>query len=249
MPALANTFLFVEPLQHYLEYSSLVLHQLIAENRQSGQTITELIGDDANPTKVWDTLDSLNPIVYSMCGHGAYDKTSVECTELLVTVGETDKLAKFKDRVVHTNSCQCGAQLGPAIMTAGALGYVGSNESFWFYVGDDANTTRAVRSPFLAEWAFDVGLLQGKTVGEARTYMMQKYEEELTYWVEGDGKNHADAGEIANIIGMNKGVSTFAGEAGTLPSPAGGTTTLASNILLPLVAALGAVGLYFLLRK
>jgi len=216
--ALANTFLFVEPRQHYLEYGTLVLHDLIAANRQAGQNITELIGTDANAAKVKETLLSLNPMVFTLTGHGNGSCTSVECTELLMCVGDA-AVQLMKNRVVHLNSCLTGQELGPAIMTAGALAYVGSNESFWFYVGDAANTTRAVQSPFLAEYQFDVSILRGKTVGEARADMLQKSEEELTYWVEGDGKMHADAGELARILSINKAISTFAGSPGTKPSP------------------------------
>lgn len=248
MPALANTFLFIEPQQHFLNYGSLVLHDLVAQNRQAGQTITELIGNDANAANVWSTLTSLNPIVFSLIGHGNYTTTSVECTEKLMAVGDGN-VSKMKDRVVHLNSCQTGASLGPAIMDAGALAYVGSNESFWFYAGDDPNTTRAVRSPFLAEWAFDVALLQGKTVGEARTAQLAKYEEELTYWIEGEGKNHADASELARIININKAISTFAGEAGTKPSPVGGVAMAGFDILLPVALLGGAIAVYLLTRK
>lgn len=246
-----NKFLFVEPMQHYLNYSSLVIHDLIAQNRQGGQEITELIGADANAAKVWASIDALNPAVFSLAGHGNYTTTSVECTEYLMAVGDA-KLSKMAGRVVHLNSCETGAELGPAIMTAGALAFVGSNESFWFYVGDDANTTRAVKSPFLAEWQFDVSLLKGKTVGEARADQLAKYEEELTYWVEGDGKNHVDASELARIINLNKTISTFAGESGTVPSPAGGggtAPTAIAGIPLPALIVVGAIGVYFLLSR
>ncbi len=39
MPALVNTFLFIEPEQHYLEYGSKVLHQIIEANKQAGQAL------------------------------------------------------------------------------------------------------------------------------------------------------------------------------------------------------------------
>lgn len=243
---LANIFLFVEPMQHYLNYSSTVIHELIAQNKQAGQQITELIGADANASKVWETIATLNPIVFGMCGHGNYTTTSVECTEVLMKVGDAN-VAKLKGRVVHLNSCQTGAQLGPAIMDAGALAYVGSNESFWFYTGDDPNTTRAVKSPFLAEWQFDVSLLKGKSVGEARADQIAKYEEELSYWVEGDGKNHPDGAELARIINLNKSISTFSGESGAKPSPAGGVGVAGMELpILPIAAVVGAIAVYYM---
>ena len=251
MPALANTFLFVEPMQHYLNYSSLVLHDLIAQNRSGGQQITELIGNDANASKVWEVLATMNPIVFSMCGHGNYTTTSVECTEILMKVGDTN-VAKMKDRVLHLNSCETGGQHGPTLMSAGALAFVGSNESFWFYTGDDPNTTRAVRSPFLAEWQFDVSLLQGKNVGQARADMLKKYDDELTYWVEGDGKTHPDASEIARIININKSISTYLGEPATQPSPSGGGgvsfIALPPEVSVPATFALTFATLWWFLK-
>lgn len=252
MPALANKFLFIEPMQHYLNYASIVIHDLIAKNRSSGQEIVELIGNDANPAKIKDALATLNPIVFSGCGHGNYTTYSVECTTVLMRVGDAE-VDLLKDRVVHLNSCQTGAELGPAIIDAGAVAYCGSNESFWFYVGDDANTTRAVQSPFLAEWQFDVSLLQGKTVGEARADQLAKYEEELTYWVEGDGKNHVDGSELARILSINKSISTFLGQSGTTPSPtgvptAGGAMVLPPEVVVPL-GAMGAVALFYWLLR
>lgn len=247
MPApLNNTFLFVEPMQHYLDYSSLVLHDLIAANKKSGQVITELIGTDANAAKVKETLKTFNPVVFSGCGHGNYETFTVECTELFMQVGN-ENVNLMKERVVHLNSCETSGELGPAIMDAGALAYLGSNESFWFYTGDPANTSRAVQSPFLTEWQFDVSLLQGKTVGEARADQLKKYEDELTYWVEGDGKTHPDAAEIARIININKNISSFSGESGTKPSPAGGGGGAGAMGLPPQVTVPATFTLVFIL--
>lgn len=241
------SFLYVEPQQHYLEYSSKVLHDLIAAAKGSNQTI-ELIGDDANAAKIKENLTSANPVVFSGTGHGNYTTYTVECTNMFMQVGD-QTVPLMKDRVVHLNSCETGGQLGPALIKAGAKAYVGSSESFWFYTGDPANTTRAVRSPFLCEWQFDVSILEGKTVAQARADMLAKYDEELAYWVTGDGKNHADAGEIARLININLNISTFLGEGETTPSPSGGGAfTLPPEVVVP-VGLMGAVALFYWLLR
>lgn len=103
------------------------------------------------------------------------------------------------------------------------------------------------------EWQFDVSILKGKTVGEARADMLTKYDEELTYWVEGDGKTHADAGELARILSLNKSISTFSGEPGTKPSPVGGYTGaglgLPPEVVIPAIFAATFTLMWMLVRK
>lgn len=250
LPALANTFLFVEPDDNYLDYGSSVLTSLVAKHKGAGQTIVEIKGRDANVANVKAQLASLNPMVFTGIGHGNYTTYTVQAEEVYLQVGNSN-IPSMSGKVVHLNSCQTGAQLGPAIMSAGALAFDGSNESFWFYVGDAPNATRATQSPFLAEYEFDVSLLKGKTLGEARADQLAKFEEELAYWVEGDGKNHKDASELARIININKSISVFSGEAGTTPSPSGsggGTMTLPPEVAVSVGMASALALLYYVIR-
>lgn len=247
MPALSNTFLFIEPQKHYLNFGSVVLHKIVEENRRPQQTIVELIGDDANKEKIRQTMESLNPITFVGLGHGNENVFSVECTEKYVTVGDPD-ISQFAGRVVSLCSCLTAVYLGPAIIDAGAVVYTGYKTEFWFYIGDDAGTTRAVNSPFLAEFQFVGSLLQGKTTGDARADQLLKYDEEINYWISGDGKNQTDAMELARILEMNKSNSVFLGEGSVNPSPR--ASVLASGITPILIFPMGllAVG-YFIYKE
>jgi len=245
MPALYDTFVIVEPMQHYLEYGSLVLHEIIQANKRAGQTILELIGDTANPERIKTAIQTLNPIVFCGVGHGNVDIYTVECTETLITASSSE-LTLFKDKVVHLNSCLTAQQLGPALIDAGAVAYVGSKQEFWFYIGDAAGTTRAVRSPFLAEYQFTASLLQGKTTGEARQAQLQRYEEEINYWLQGDGKNHPDASELLRILQINEDISTFLGESDIRPSQ---KLAVAPTLVLPLTFGASFLILGFLAYK
>ena len=229
MPALENTFLFIEPKLHYLEYGQVVMHEIVQTYRQLGQIITELIGDEANKEKIKQELQRLNPIFFFGLGHGNVDVYSVECTEVFMRVGDSE-VDLMKERVVVLNSCLTAQELGPAIIDAGAITYLGSKEEFWFFIGDAPGTTRAVRSPFLAEYQFDASILQGKSTGDARQDQMRKYDEEINYWTFGDGKDHANAMELSRILGINKNISTFLGEGTVVPSP----TALAPRSIIPL---------------
>lgn len=148
MPALMNTFLFVEPQQHFLNYGSVVLHDIVSKNRQAGQIITELIGDDATPDRVKQELARITPIVFCGLGHGNSTTFTVECTAKLFDTSSSD-LNLLADKVCSLCSCLTAQLLGPAIIDAGAVAYTGYSEEFWFYTADAAGTTRAVQSPFL----------------------------------------------------------------------------------------------------
>jgi hypothetical protein len=231
MPALQNTFLFIEPQQHYLDYGSVVLHDIVSKNRRAGQIITELIGDDANPDRVKQELNSLLPIVTCGIGHGNETTYTVECTALLFNTSSTD-LNLVADKIISLCSCLTAVELGPAIIAAGAVVYTGYNQEFWFYTGDNPGTTRAVQSPFLAEFQFAASLLQGKTTNEARQDQLKQYDAEIDYWITGDGKNHPDADELSRMLETNKADTVFLGQGSIQPSKSaptilvGGTTPL-----------------------
>ncbi|MCJ7633806.1 hypothetical protein MUP77_15645 [Candidatus Bathyarchaeota archaeon] len=244
MPALANTFLFVEPMQHSLDYGSVVLHQIVEANKRSGQTITELIGNDAYPAKVLQTLQSLQPLVFVGIGHGNTDVYSVESTNILVR-DDSPELELFKDKVIDLCSCLTAVYLGPAIIDAGAVVYTGYKEEFWFFVGDAAGTTRAVQSPFVTEFEFVKSLLLGKSTGSARTDQLAKFDEEITYWTTGAGKDDSNSMELARILEMNKANSVFLGEGYVTPSPSPTVMVAgASSIPFALAAILLGVLIY-----
>ena len=220
MPALENTFLLIEPMQHYLNFGSVVLHQIVEASKRAGQTITELIGDDAYPDNVWQKLQELQPIVTCGIGHGNENVFSVESTNILVR-DDSPELELFSGRVISLCSCLTARILGPAIIDAGAVAYTGYKEEFWFFIGDAAGTTPAVRSPFVTEFQFVASLLQGKSVSESRNDQLAKYDEEINYWISGAGKNDVNSMELTRLLEMNKSNSVFLGEGSITPSPAG----------------------------
>jgi len=159
-----------------------------------------------------------------------------------------DELALMKERVVLLTSCLTAQQLGPALIDAGAVVYAGYKEEFWFYTGDVAGTTRAVQSPFLAEFQITASLLQGKTTGEAQADQLAKYDEEIAYWITGEGKNHPDAMELARILEINKSIRVFLGESTVSPSPQAGA--LAGMQINPIITfGVASIPIAYLIYK
>lgn len=253
LPALANTFLFVEPDDNYLDYGSAVLTSLVNANKSGAQKVVEIKGVQATPSNVKAQLLSVNPMVFSGLGHGNYSTYTVQAQAVFLQVGDNN-VPLMKDRIVHLNSCETGAELGPAIKEAGAIAYSGSNESFWFYTGDMPNASRAVQSVFLAEYQFDVSLLQGKTVDQAHADQLAKFDSELNYWISGDGRTHPDAADIARMLNINKAIITYLADGGgtTTPSPGGtapsGGLSLPPEVTVPATFAGAFALIWYLLR-
>lgn len=248
MPALPNTYLFVEPDDNFLDYGSTVLHQIVQANVQSGQNITELAGADANPDKIKQVLTTQNPIICSMIGHGNETTYTCENLAILLEAGTPDELALMTNRIVDLCSCLTAVSLGPALINAGTVSYLGYNQDFWFYTSDAAGTTRAVQSPFLAEFAFVASLLQGKSVGQARQDQLAQYDIEIAYWISGDGKNHPDAASLANMLQMNKTDSILLGQSAPSSGPSG-TVPFKLQIPVPVTLGIAAASVAYLLYR
>ena len=237
MPALLNTYLFVEPDDNYLDYGSTVLHQIVVANAQSGQKITELMGTDANPNRIKQELAASKP--YLLCRNRPRrmrTRIPVENLAILLQASNPDELALMKDRIIDLCSCLTAVNLGPALIDAGAVSYLGYNQEFWFYTGDAAGATRAVQSPFLAEFAFIASLMRGKSVGQSRQDQLARYDEEIAYWISGDGKNHPDAAEPCKYSSDEQETSTLLGESAPSSGPSGGVTF---NLQIPVPVTLG----------
>ena len=248
MPALINTFLFIEPQKHYLDYASVVLQRIVQEHKQSGQTITELVGSDANPERIKQEIATLKPALVLGVGHGSINTFTVECTTPFLHAQSPSELELMNERIVSLLSCLTAQVLGPALIDAGATAYTGYKQEFWFYTGDEPGTTRAVQSPFTAEFQFAISLLQGKTTGQAREDQLNKYDEEITYWTTGDGRNHAVAPELANILQMNKDNSVFLGEPSVKPS-SGQTGALGIQVPAPLTMGFALLSMGYLIYR
>ncbi len=229
MPALENTFLFIEPDDNYLNYGSVVLHQIVLNNKRSSQSITELMGTDANPDRIKQELSKSNPLMVAGIGHGNESTYTVQNLAHLLDAGNPDELALMTNRVTSLCSCLTAITLGPALIDAGAVAYTGYNQEFWFYTGDNPGTTHAVQSPFLAEFQFVASLLQGKSTGVAREDQLKQYDIEIDYWLTGAGKDYTDASELSRILQLNKSTSVFLGEGGVQPSPSAPTILVAGT--------------------
>ncbi|OGZ17580.1 MAG: hypothetical protein A2V72_02265 [Candidatus Nealsonbacteria bacterium RBG_13_37_56] len=68
-------------------------------------------------------------------GHGDNDCVKGHDDEILLAVGENEQLLISK--IVYSLSCRSGKNLGPKSVQNGALGYLGYDDDFIFFIEDD----------------------------------------------------------------------------------------------------------------
>jgi hypothetical protein len=205
-----DSFLFAEPSQHYLEYGSCVVREIVAAHRKPGQSVVELKGSDANPTAIDGALSSADPIFFFGVGHGNTGIWSCECKTIYMVTCDA-RTARMRGRVVHLNSCLTAQQLGPDLIAKGALAYYGSQEEFWLYVGAPPCTERSVKAVFLCEYQVEASLMDGRTTGEAQEDRLKRYDEEIEYWTTGPGRTHPDAAVIVRLLQIDKSIAVMLG--------------------------------------
>lgn len=206
----ANTLLFVEPSQHYLEWSSCVVREIIQVHRKPWMEIVELRGYDAVPDKIDDALDRYDPFLFWGVGHGNVDVWSCECMQIYMAVCDA-RTTRMRDRIVILNSCLTGVSLGPDLISKGALSYFGSTAEFWLYIGSPPCSDRASRAVFLCEHQSVASLMDGRTTSQAQQDRLRRYDEEIEYWTTGPGRGHPHAPIIVRLLEIDKSVAVMLG--------------------------------------
>jgi len=158
---------FLMPTYPALIYSSCVAQRV---SQDLGIDIVKLRGNEANPNKAESTIKSENPKHVWGVGHGSpfvYTLQDMEC--FIASQGAKycsytpDLLKMFGGKVVHLLSCKTAQDLGPALVNeGGAAAYIGYFTSFWFYVGGDPCSSKAIRSMHRADLEIEVALSAGK---------------------------------------------------------------------------------------
>lgn len=209
-----NHILVVEPEQHYLNYATVVMRDVVDRNRYPNFVIRELRGRDANPESINAAIDEIDPALIVIIGHGAPDAIAVECNALYMAIGDPNA-ERMRGRGLHFMSCETAKDLGPSlVMYNGALFYFGSRDLLWYYIGSPPGSDRASRTVWLAETTVFDDLCKGKLPSEAEEDRLGRYDSEIAYWTSGGGANHPYASVIRTMLQMDREIAAFEGDGG-----------------------------------
>lgn len=202
---------------------------------------------DGNPSSNDKAVNENDPSAFYGCGHGNTGVFTVECTQRYIDTACL-RCDMWKDRYVHLLSCYTAVSLGPHLINRGAKSYTGYRVAFVYGVYRSGSPWPPPCTPpddnrdFYTFIDSDTehlrGILAGKTVGEANKMAIDKFNEYIKKYTEGEWKNRPIAPYAARYLQQDRDGLTMLGDPNFKPIP---TITLPIPAPSALLLSLGLV--------
>lgn len=146
--------------------------------------VHELNKDNAIRSKVENELKNTDPVFFFHASHGGENVLTGQGRSKMICCPGTSECPEpnheiLSDRVTYTLSCSSAQELGPAVIAANGISYIGYLPYLNFvpYEGEDADCA------FKDIWAGGANaLIDGKTTEEAHNWVKNRYEYWISHW-------------------------------------------------------------------
>ena len=167
----------------------------------NGLPTIDLHTDNATATNFFSNIESQDPILVNILGHGNYNIIACQNDELLLQGGVNTNL--LAGRVVYNLSCRAGRDLGITAFNEGALSFLGYTEDFWInlYNGDhpdggmlDPLQDEAARGFFESHNVAPISFINGETTVDSYYASQRMFNDWIKIW------ESIDTGVAANLM-------------------------------------------------
>ena len=132
-------------------YGSVWITQILNTANSAGLSYVDLHGENATGTNFFSSLETEDPSLVHIFGHGNYNHITGQHGEGYLTGGvNTDALSGM---VVYNLSCQSARDLGVAAVNEGAISFLGYVENFNFYITSGNHSDGGMLAPLEDETA------------------------------------------------------------------------------------------------
>lgn len=177
-----------DPVTHYFWYWAGLL---INEAKKKGLRVIDLEKTKANKKNLESYLKKQQPDTLIFNGHGSSDCITGHDNEMLVEANVNPEI--LKDKVMYMRSCESGKVLGPTAIKHGARAFIGYDEPYQFWTGQDAirePLKDPLAKPFLTTSnQIGISLIKGKTPKEAHADSIAVYKKEIAQLLQSDSEN------------------------------------------------------------
>ena len=148
--------------------------------------VVDLYGDGATGSNFFSAIESQDPAIVNIFGHGNYNVIAAQHDEIYLQGGVNTNI--LAGRVVYDLSCRAGRDLANHAVSEGCISFLGYNEDFIFIVtgGDHPDggmsnplADEASRGFFESHNSAPISYLKGSTIS-ASYYASQ---DSFNYWI------------------------------------------------------------------
>jgi len=150
----------------------------------AGGNVVDLYGDNATGANFFSAIESQDPILVNIFGHGNYNIIAGQNDEVYLTGCQTDGV--LAERVVYDLSCRAGRDLGASSVSKGAISFLGYNEDFMFVITEGEHQDGGMLNPLADETAR--GFFESHNV--APISYINGFGIEDSYWVSQENFNY-----------------------------------------------------------
>jgi len=115
----------------------------------AGLPYVDLYKENATATNFFTSLETQDPVLVSIFGHGNYNLIVCQNEELLLAGCTNDQF--LAERVIYDLSCRAGRDLASSAISKGAISFLSYNEDFIFVVTEGAHPDGGMNNPLSDE--------------------------------------------------------------------------------------------------
>lgn len=170
--------------KYLMDYMDWIGDEVVAHAKKTDMEVHDKTGDDAIIANIERQLREVDPIFFFHASHGGKNLLTGQDGDILICCrGESlcrdPNYDILSDRVVYTLSCSSANELGPAVIQADGISYIGYEDDLTICLVERKDADAA----FKDIWASGAKeLLDGKTTGEAYDKIKQRYQVWIEYW-------------------------------------------------------------------
>ncbi len=198
--------------------------QILNVASSAGLPTIDLYANNATATNFFSNLETQDPILVNLFGHGDYNLITCQNGEILFQEGVNDEF--LAGRVVYVLSCRTGRDLGASAFSKGAVSYLGYTEDFWinFTYGTHADggmsdplQDEVARGFFESHNAAPISYINGSTILGSYYHSQNTFNSWIRVWESIDTLVAADLVWNRDYQILHSGEAVGAG-AGILPA-------------------------------
>jgi len=170
--------------RYLMDYLFWVGNSIVCYALETGLLFQDLIKDDATRSNVETKLKEDDPIFFFHASHGGENEITGQNMSNLICCPGTCLCSQanhtvLSGRIVYTLSCLSAKELGPEVINAGGISYIGYELPLQICVYEGYDMDGAFEDIWVGGAK---ALIEDKNTGEVYNWLKKRYQYWISYW-------------------------------------------------------------------